>query len=137
MWICALKTAMSELKIFGPSGDPNAPATAQQVTLVPWETFQAASKKEDTGDAGLGDTPRGKWQLADKNTVMVDPAQDVFGETNEVRMNCSVCNTLLMQDKAVYDESEGSTCWGSWTWTCSSHQSRPGPSGYPSSIPSS
>jgi hypothetical protein len=89
MWICALKTAMAELKIYGPSGDPSAVAGPQQVTMVPWETVQsqATEKEESTDRQREPNIPRGKWALSDKNAQVVDSSLDVFGETSEVRLS--------------------------------------------------
>jgi hypothetical protein len=89
MWICALKTALAELKIYGPSGDPSSDPGPQRVTMVPWETVQTKQESVDEKKPGRSiqepNIPRGKWQLSDKNALVLDPSQDVFGETSEVR----------------------------------------------------
>ena len=36
-WICALKASMEKLKIYGSSGDPNAPSGPTKYTQVPYE----------------------------------------------------------------------------------------------------
>jgi small-conductance mechanosensitive channel len=36
-WICALKTSLAELEIFGPEGNPNEEPVPKQYTQVPWE----------------------------------------------------------------------------------------------------
>ena len=36
-WICALKTSLAELKIFGPTGNPDAEAPPKKYTEIPWE----------------------------------------------------------------------------------------------------
>ncbi|KAH8107938.1 hypothetical protein BXZ70DRAFT_884347 [Cristinia sonorae] len=36
-WICALKSSLTKVKIFGPGGDPDAKASPSQYTLVPYE----------------------------------------------------------------------------------------------------
>ncbi|KAG6811897.1 hypothetical protein H0H92_005355 [Tricholoma furcatifolium] len=41
-WICALKTALTELKIYGPSGNPNAPASTIRYTQVPYEEIKGS-----------------------------------------------------------------------------------------------
>lgn len=45
-WICALKTALAELKIFGPKGNPDAEPGPTLFTQIPWEEVQAM-KEED------------------------------------------------------------------------------------------
>jgi hypothetical protein len=35
--MCALKNALAASKIYGPSGDPDAAAAPQQITLIPYE----------------------------------------------------------------------------------------------------
>ncbi|KAG5643162.1 hypothetical protein DXG03_001492 [Asterophora parasitica] len=84
-WICTLKTVLAELAIYGPKGDPNAPAATTRYTQVPYEEI-LAKEREATGEhipltAGL--PPQG-WQLSDNNAAIVDEANDVFGEQDEV-----------------------------------------------------
>lgn len=87
-WICALKTALGELKIFGPKGDPDGAPSTTRYTQVPWELIQAkdredAAKKLHQTQAHV---PAGGWHLRDKNDVIADPVDAVFGEVEEVRM---------------------------------------------------
>lgn len=74
-WICALKAALAEVKIYGPTGDPNPPPSVTRYTQVPWDTVlyeerKAAAEKE--AEKGIG-APRSPlaggsgWQLRDKN----------------------------------------------------------------------
>jgi len=87
-WICALKTALKECKIYGPSGDPAAAVPPSEVTLVPWEDVKA-SKALASADADLDREPlipRGEYQFADRNQIVLDQGQDVWGETREVTM---------------------------------------------------
>jgi hypothetical protein len=87
-WICALKAALKECKIHGPSGDPGAVAPPSEVTLVPWEEFKAskASPDADTLDNREPRIPRGEYQFADRNQIVLDQGQDVWGETREMNM---------------------------------------------------
>lgn len=36
-WICALKSSLSQVRMFGPSGNPDAKSGPTQYTLVPYE----------------------------------------------------------------------------------------------------
>ena len=36
--MCALKAALAEVKIYGPSGDPDGPPKVSHYTRVPWPT---------------------------------------------------------------------------------------------------
>ncbi|KAG8919442.1 hypothetical protein FRC00_011332 [Tulasnella sp. 408] len=89
MWICCLKQSMSEVGIFGPSGDPNAASGPTKYTLVPWEEVN----RNDTPPAeGGGGTikepliPRTDFNLADKNAALKDSADDIWGEGSELNL---------------------------------------------------
>lgn len=45
-WICALKTSLAELKIYGPKGDPGAEAGPTMFTQIPWEEVRAKKEQE-------------------------------------------------------------------------------------------
>jgi len=85
MWICALKQALKDVKIFGPGGDPGAAAGVTQVTMVPYEppapepVHLAPSMPEPL-------IPRGNFNLTDKNAVFADDSLDVYDERDELRM---------------------------------------------------
>ncbi|KAG6844696.1 hypothetical protein H0H87_004572 [Tephrocybe sp. NHM501043] len=71
-WICALKTALAEMKIYGPDGDPNAPPSTTRYTQVPYEEVKAKERQELEGvkmpqPGGL--QPSG-WQLPDTPTAI-------------------------------------------------------------------
>jgi hypothetical protein len=71
-WICALKTVLSEVKIYGPGGNPDPPPSTTRYTKVPWETVQAADRQaagQATHTPELP-VPIGGWQLTDKNAVI-------------------------------------------------------------------
>ncbi|PPR07380.1 hypothetical protein CVT26_013696 [Gymnopilus dilepis] len=87
-WICALKAILGELKIYGPSGDPNPPPAVTRYTEVPWDLIQAEDRKKARKDESqpVEDQrpPSGGWELGDKNTAILDNADDVFGDANGV-----------------------------------------------------
>lgn len=73
-WICALKTILSELNIYGPAGGPELAPPVTRYTQVPWEQVQANERKaakaaEDTAMLH-GDVPTGGWRLSDKNAAL-------------------------------------------------------------------
>lgn len=65
-WICALKTALAEVGIYGPSGDPNAASAPAKYTQVPWAEVKAEAEAKKREELHLP-TPTGGWKLADKN----------------------------------------------------------------------
>ncbi len=71
-WICALKEALAEVKIFGPKGDPNTIAGPVKYTEVPWKEVQEAERRA-RGDQrhSVGPPPEG-WRLSDKNAVLCE-----------------------------------------------------------------
>jgi hypothetical protein len=86
-WVCALKTTLKECRIHGPSGDPAAAAPPSEVTLIPWEDVKASkAPPSDTLQDREPRIPRGEYQLADRNQIVLDQGQDVWGETREVNM---------------------------------------------------
>lgn len=115
-WICALKTVLGELKIYGPKGDPDAPPSTTRYTKVPWELVQARDREEAEKKAHRVEAhvPSGGWQLRDKNDVIgesprhehsetkipwnslspaADPVDDIFGEADEV----GICADLSLR----------------------------------------
>ena len=90
-WICALKTALKECKVYGPSGDPAAAPPTSEVTLVPWEDVKASKALASSDIDAIPPVrepriPRGEYQFADRNQIVLDQGQDVWGETREVTM---------------------------------------------------
>jgi hypothetical protein len=46
-WICALKVALKQARIFGPTGNPDKPEPGpSKYTLVPWEDVQEEEKRK-------------------------------------------------------------------------------------------
>ncbi|KAG6874479.1 hypothetical protein C0995_010389 [Termitomyces sp. Mi166 len=66
-WICALKTALAELKIYGPAGNPNVPPPPTQYTKVPYEEFKAKEHQETEKASKFPEMPPSGWKLADNN----------------------------------------------------------------------
>ena len=70
--MCALKTALAEVKIYGPSGDPDAPSKVSYYAKVPWATDHAdnqhVGEKEPEADPDevLGTRTSGQWHLNDE-----------------------------------------------------------------------
>ena len=90
-WICALKTALKECKVYGPPGDPAAVVPPSEYTLVPWEDVKASkaaalSDIDAIPQARKPLIPRGEYQFADRNQVVLDQGQDVWGETREANI---------------------------------------------------
>jgi len=85
-WICALKTALAELKIFGPTGDPKAKPAPKPYTIVPWEKVQEDERKTTEGVGKLqSDAPVGGWRLSDRNAIVED-SENIFGDRDELQM---------------------------------------------------
>ncbi|WVW82398.1 hypothetical protein I302_104405 [Kwoniella bestiolae CBS 10118] len=91
-WICALKMALADLKIWGPAGagnpDPDA-AEPVQYTLVPWE--QVKPPTPTTGGSSKPESPPPTFatatavpNLMDQRGVVNDASQDVFDEQDEL-----------------------------------------------------
>ncbi|KAF8161100.1 hypothetical protein B0H34DRAFT_839898 [Crassisporium funariophilum] len=86
-WICALKTVLAEVKICGPGGDPNAPAGVTRYTQVPWDLIKAkddTEAREANKHLTVPRSPTEGWRLDDKNAAILDSADDIFGDANEV-----------------------------------------------------
>lgn len=75
-WICALKQALAEVMVYGPTGDPNPPPAVTRYTQVPWDTVlyedqKGAAEKGAEKDTGAPRSPlAGSWALRDKNAVI-------------------------------------------------------------------
>ncbi|TFK87099.1 hypothetical protein K466DRAFT_491520 [Polyporus arcularius HHB13444] len=88
-WICALKASLEKLKIYGPSGDPNAAAGPTKYTKVPYEDV-LKKEQEDARHAPQPSAgselhiPKSDWTFADQNSAIADGSQDVFGESDQV-----------------------------------------------------
>lgn len=72
-WICALKSILGELKIYGPSGDPSPPPAVSRYAKVPWEIIDAEDRKKSQNAAHAvapGHQPLDGWNLTDKNAAI-------------------------------------------------------------------
>ena len=78
-WICALKTSLSELEIWGPKGNPDAEAEPAMYTKVPWEEVQAKKREreeEDQDHLAMPEPvteprlPRTDFSFTDKNALI-------------------------------------------------------------------
>ncbi|KAL4264733.1 Mechanosensitive ion channel protein [Pleurotus pulmonarius] len=88
-WICALKSALAEVKIHGPKGDPDAEPSIARYTEVPWQLVKDEDQvrwKDQTQRPDSEIAPVGGWRLRDRNSVLMDPSNDIFGEGDELRM---------------------------------------------------
>ena len=77
--------------VYGPSGDPAAVVPPSEYTLVPWEDVKASKALASSDIDAIPQArepliPRGEYQFADRNQVVLDQGQDVWGETREVNM---------------------------------------------------
>ncbi|KAJ2925115.1 hypothetical protein H1R20_g11975, partial [Candolleomyces eurysporus] len=72
-WICALKQALAEVNIYGPSGNPNPPPAVTRYTQVPWESVlweeQKAAEEKGREQLQHPQPPHhiGGWDLRDKD----------------------------------------------------------------------
>ncbi|KAH8827980.1 Mechanosensitive ion channel-domain-containing protein [Flagelloscypha sp. PMI_526] len=86
-WLCALKRALAECEIYGPAGNPDAKAPPKQYTEVPWSIVK---EEEERKMAELQAVPMtatsANFNLRDKNTAIIGDADDVFGDTEELRL---------------------------------------------------
>lgn len=90
-WICALKAAMADIEIYGPSGNPDAKPAVQRYTTVPWDLISEEDRRKEgelhpipPGGIQEPRIPNSNWNLIDSNIALVDGGGDVFGEGSEV-----------------------------------------------------
>ena len=82
-WICALKKALADVKIYGSTGNPDAIPAPTRYTQVPWELVKeeddnAAESKKPSEPS----TPEAGWQLSDKNAAMCKFKWDELARSN-------------------------------------------------------
>ncbi|KAH9858627.1 Mechanosensitive ion channel-domain-containing protein [Lenzites betulinus] len=93
-WICALKSSMDKVKVYGPAGNPNATSGPAKYTLVPYEevlrTEEAARgappPMPTPGTLHEMHIPTAQWAFTDPKNAIVDPSQDVFDENDQLYM---------------------------------------------------
>ncbi|KAJ6593918.1 Mechanosensitive ion channel-domain-containing protein [Mycena capillaripes] len=71
-WLCALKAALAEVGIYGPSGNPHSEPGTQRYTEVPWHEVKAESEKAKTSKEKMpsAQVPEGGWRLSGQNAVI-------------------------------------------------------------------
>lgn len=94
---------MTKVKIFGPTGDPDAKADPKPVTMVPWEEVKNKENTQGPHHNGPQQSISQTYSFTDQNAVirtfsthysslpsltlyLVDDSQDVFGERDELNM---------------------------------------------------
>ena len=70
-WVCALKVNLAKVKMFGPTGDPDAKAPPTQYTLVPWEDLRREEEmKAHHGHPEHQQSISQTNMFADRNNIM-------------------------------------------------------------------
>jgi len=87
-WICALKTILGDLKIYGPKGNPSPPPGVTRYAKVPWEIIEREDQKKDfeASQTTSDRPPTVGWNLSDKNAPILDDGNDVFGDADQLHM---------------------------------------------------
>jgi len=106
-WICALKTALAELNIYGPKGNPDALPTTTRYTKVPYDEIKAKERRAAQDALQSPGQPAQGWQLADNNAVIVDESNNVFGETDELYMTSPRRNLSEGPDNGIRQRPSG------------------------------
>ncbi|KAF8608825.1 hypothetical protein BDV93DRAFT_518874 [Ceratobasidium sp. AG-I] len=88
-WVCALKTAMADLQIFGSKGNPSSKPGPAKYTQVPWEEVKESERTTmPEPQVPLEPRiPRGEWSFTDQDAMILDRGQDVFDEGDELSMS--------------------------------------------------
>lgn len=68
-WICALKTSLLELKIFGPTGDPDKEPAPKKYTEVPWKEVKAKEEAKRREAGGHNSFVKSEYDFADRNVA--------------------------------------------------------------------
>jgi len=84
-WLCALKAALAEVGIYGPSGNPHAEPGTQRYTEVPWHEVKTETDKAKQKTPSV-QAPAGGWKLSGKDSVILDGTDDIFGDPDELHM---------------------------------------------------
>ncbi|KIK67405.1 hypothetical protein GYMLUDRAFT_156530 [Collybiopsis luxurians FD-317 M1] len=66
-WVCALKQALAEVGIYGPTGNPGAVAAPKRYTEVPWEEVKQDEAKHPPARPKSMPAPAGGWRLSEQN----------------------------------------------------------------------
>jgi len=78
-WVCALKIHLAEVKIYGPSGDPDATPAPRRYTVVPWQEVQE-SERIAAGPT-MPHMPYGGYNLTSRSAAIMGDTETVFGES--------------------------------------------------------
>ncbi|TFY54037.1 hypothetical protein EVG20_g9871 [Dentipellis fragilis] len=86
-WVCALKTALAEVKIFGPEGNPDAVPAPTRYTLVPWEQVEEEERRAAFNKAPAPPMPEAMTMptFTNSNAVLLAGSEDIFGEAHELQ----------------------------------------------------
>ncbi|KAA1474278.1 hypothetical protein DENSPDRAFT_840858 [Dentipellis sp. KUC8613] len=108
-WVCALKTALAEVKIFGPEGDPDAVPAPTRYTLVPWEQVEADERRAAFNKAPAPPMPEAMTMptFTNSNAVLLAGSEDIFGEAHELQY-ASPQSTLNINMNAPNDPNTNS-----------------------------
>ncbi|KAF5370669.1 hypothetical protein D9758_001813 [Tetrapyrgos nigripes] len=85
-WICAMKDALIEIGIYGPAGNPDAPAATKKYTQVPWDEVKADEEKARRSIRVSMPAPPTGWHLSDQNAAMHDASDNVFDNPSELHL---------------------------------------------------
>lgn len=92
-WICALKSSLAQVRMFGPSGDPDAKTEPTAYTIVPYEETRRHSMisspitEPQANVGGLKEpTIPPSYTFTSQGTAAFSDSEDVFGDGNELRM---------------------------------------------------
>lgn len=85
-WICALKSVLADLHIYGSAGNPDEGPVINRYTKVPWEKVEADDRKKTAEKPSVSAEPVGGWHLSDSNIIVGGAEDDVFGEADELHM---------------------------------------------------
>ena len=74
-WICALKSSLTKLHIYGPGGDPSPHSGPTKYTIVPYEEVlrqeeEAKHARQPTTGTAEMQIPRSDWTFADQNSAI-------------------------------------------------------------------
>lgn len=96
-WVCALKNALAASKIYGPAGDPDAPAGTQQVTLIPYHDPAETSPESTFPSQNVGpELARTNYAFSDTRAARLEQGTaNVFGEEDDLRSGMSGGPSLI------------------------------------------
>lgn len=83
-WICALKTYLAEVKIYGPKGDPDKIPDTGRYTIIPWEEVRALDnlkKGDPVLPIRMPEMPSGGYDLINRSVTMLDDTGTLFDES--------------------------------------------------------